>query len=228
MNHILSRKKLLIKILFRFLIIIPFVFSIPFISAGTIAYLEAWVYLGILICSMVMVFFYLLVKSPELLERRMEFQEKEKKQKVITIVYTLIFLFTYILSGLDKRYGWSKVSIIIVALTDITVTLGYIVVFLTFRENRFASRIIKVEKTQKVINTGLYSLIRHPMYLGSILIYVLAPIALGSYWALIPASMLFPLLILRIRDEEKKLTEDLEGYKEYIKKVKYRLIPGIW
>jgi len=138
------------------------------------------------------------------------------------------FLLAFILPGIDKRLGWSNVPITIIVVAEILVFLGYIFVFLVFKENQFASRVIEVEKGQTVIQSGPYRLVRHPMYMGATLMYVASPLALGSYWAIIPAIFIIPIFIARIINEESVLTKELEGYSDYKLKTRYRLIPGIW
>jgi protein-S-isoprenylcysteine O-methyltransferase Ste14 len=158
----------------------------------------------------------------------MKLNEKEVEQKTIIKLSLIPFLLAFILPGIDKRLGWSNVPMGIVAVAEIFVLLGYMIFFLVLKENQFASRVIEVEKGQKVIQTGPYRFVRHPMYLGAIVMYVASPVALGSYWALIPAIFIIPILVARIMNEESVLTKELEGYSEYKLKTKYRLIPGVW
>jgi protein-S-isoprenylcysteine O-methyltransferase Ste14 len=212
----------------RLLIAIPLLLAMFFLPAGTFAYWEAWVYLTILLIPMVLVLIYLLRNDPELLERRMRIREKESKQKVIIKISYLFFLPAFLLPGFDKRFGWSNVPVVVVIVADVLVLLGYGMFFLVLKENRYASRIIEVEQEQKVISSGPYAIVGYPMYLGVLLIYILSPLALGSYWATIPALFIIPLLVARIRNEESVLGRELKGYKEYMQKTKYRLIPGIW
>jgi protein-S-isoprenylcysteine O-methyltransferase Ste14 len=155
-------------------------------------------------------------------------KEKEKRQKLIVKISYLYFLLTFLLPGFDKRFGWSNVPVILVVIADILVLFGYGMFFLVLRENRYASRIIEVEKEQKVISSGPYAIVRHPMYLGILIMYAFSPLALGSYWAIIPAIMIIPILVARIWDEERILMKELDGYQRYMEKTKYRLIPGIW
>lgn len=212
----------------RLLTGIPALLFILFLPAGTFAYWEAWVYLAILLIPMSMVMIYFLKTAPEFLVRRMKLKEKESEQKIIVKLALIPFLLAFILPGIDKRFGWSNVPIFVIVIAEIWVCIGYIFVVLVFKENRYASRIIEVEKGQKVIQSGPYRFVRHPMYLGSILMYIASPLALGSYWAMIPAAFIIPVLIARIINEEKVLTKELEGYSEYKQKTRYRLIPGIW
>lgn len=212
----------------RLIISIPVFLLILFLPAGTFAYWEAWIYLAILLIPMSIVMIYFLKKNPEFLARRMKLKEKEGEQKIIVKLALIPFLFAFILPGIDKRFGWSNVPIFIIVAAEILVCVGYIFVVLVFKENEFASRVIEVVKGQKVIQSGPYRFVRHPMYLGSILMYVASPLALGSYWAIIPALFIIPILVARILNEESVLTKELEGYSEYKQKTKHRLFPGIW
>ena len=207
---------------------IPVLFAILFLPAGTLAYWEAWVYLAILLIPMFLAFRYLLKNSPELLERRMRMREKETAQKRIMGLSYVYFLIAFLLPGFDRRWDWSQVPAIAVIVADVLVVLGYGVFLLVMKENRYASRIIEVEQEQQVISSGPYALVRHPMYLGVSLMYMASPLALGSYWALLPAALIIPILVARILNEEKVLGQELKGYQEYMQKVRFRLIPGLW
>jgi len=212
----------------RLLVVIPVLLAMFFLPAGTFAYWEAWAYLAILFIPMFFVLTYLLKNEPELLERRMRMREKEAKQKLIIKLSYPYFLLAFLLPGFDKRFEWSNVPVVVVIAADILVLLGYGMIFLVFRENRYASRIIEVEQEQKVISSGPYAIVRHPMYLGVSIMYIFSPLALGSYWAMIPSLLIIPLLVVRIRNEESVLVRELKGYQEYLQKTKYRLFPGIW
>jgi protein-S-isoprenylcysteine O-methyltransferase Ste14 len=177
---------------------------------------------------MTFILIYFLKVNPEFLVRRMQFREKEREQSLIVKLTWIPLLLTFLLPGFDVRLGWSKVPTGIVIAADAMVFIGYAFVFLVFRKNNFASRIVEVTENQKVIDSGPYALVRHPMYSGTILMYTLSPLALGSYWAILPALCIIPLLIMRIFNEEKVLARDLPGYTEYMQKVRWRLIPGIW
>lgn len=221
-------RSLIRKIIIRFSLF-PIIFGlIILISAGTFNYWQAYLYLSILMVPMAFVVVYFLKNDPKFLERRTRAKEKEKEQLVIQIVFSLIFLSGFILPGLDKRFGWSDVSSVIVIIADAVIFLGYILVFSVFRQNSYASRIVEVEKDQKIITTGLYSIVRHPMYIGVIVMYVPTPLALGLYWGLIPMATIPLALMFRILNEEKVLRKDLPGYTEYCQKTRYRLIPFIW
>jgi protein-S-isoprenylcysteine O-methyltransferase Ste14 len=199
-----------------------------FVPAGTLLYWEAWVYCAALLIPFLFVVTYLLRKDPELLVRRIRFREEEPDQRRIIGVSRLIFLVAFLIPGLDQRFGWSDVPVAVVLAANALVILGYAFVFLVFRENTFASRIVEIEHSQKVISTGPYSIVRHPMYLGISIMFLATPLALGSYWAL-PVFLIFPLVLTyRIMNEEEVLLRDLPGYREYTQKVRYRLIPSIW
>ncbi|MFA6489584.1 MAG: isoprenylcysteine carboxylmethyltransferase family protein [Candidatus Micrarchaeia archaeon] len=199
-----------------------------FIPAGTLDYWQAWLYLAVIFSMMLFVLFYFLKHDPDFLERRFKMREKEAKQKLFQKASGIVFFVAFLVPGLDRRFGWSNVPFEAVIAAEILGMLGYGLVFLVFRENSYAGRTIRVEKGQKVISTGPYSIIRHPMYLGASALYLATPIALGSYWAFLPFALIAPMLAYRIKNEEEVLCRDLKGYKAYMKKVKFRLVPGIW
>jgi protein-S-isoprenylcysteine O-methyltransferase Ste14 len=220
--------KLRIKLLlFLFLSLICIILML-FLPAGTLKYWHAWLFIATLFIPVLFVMSYFLKHDPELLERRMRFKEKVKEQKIIIKLANLLFFIGFLIPGFDHRYGWSYIPYYVVVISDITILLGYLLIYFVFKENSYTSRIIEVEKKQKLISSGPYSIIRHPMYIGIILIYIAMPLALGSYWALIPIIPIIALIIFRTLNEEKVLCKDLKGYEEYARKVKYRLIPRIW
>ena len=203
-------------------------FLLVIVPAGTFNFWEAYVYFGILLIPMIYILFFFLRNDPVFLERRTRLKEKEKEQKIILVVFNLVFIAGFVIPGLDKRFGWSDVPTGIVLITDLIIFFGYMLIFAVFRQNSHASRIVEVESGQKVITTGLYSIVRHPMYLGVLIMYIPTPVALGSYWGLIPMSGIILGLILRIANEEKVLRQNLNGYNDYCQKTRYRLIPFIW
>jgi protein-S-isoprenylcysteine O-methyltransferase Ste14 len=171
---------------------------------------------------------YFLTRDPGLLARRLQVKEKEREQQVIVKLAGLALLLGFLLPGLDHRYGWSGVPAWACVLADALVFLGYVIVFFVFRENSYTSRIVEVVEGQKVVTTGPYSLVRHPMYAGVVLMYLATPIALGSFWALGFFVPVIVLIVVRALDEERVLVRDLEGYKEYTQMVRYRLVPRVW
>jgi len=223
-----DHKKLIKTVLFRYLLAIVVLGLMFFLPAGTIRYWEAWVYCGILFIPMFFVFIYLIKSNPELLERRMRTQERETPQRLFVKLSILVFFLAFIIPGLDYRFNWSSMPLAVAIIADIIVLAGYFLFFLVLRENEYASRIVEVEKGQKVISTGPYAVVRHPMYVAVLLMYLFSPIALGSFWAIIAFTPLPVLIIFRIYNEEKVLAKELPGYKDYTRKVKYRLIPFVW
>jgi len=220
-----NNRQLLIKVLVRFVLAIIILSLIFFLPAGSIKFWEAWVYMGILFTPMIFVLIYLLKKDPEF---RMKIKEKEKPQKVFVKLSILVFFIAFIIPGFDYRFEWSEVPFVVIIIADLFIFIGYLLFFLVLKENTHASRIIEVEKGQKVISIGPYAIIRHPMYIAVLTMYVLSPLALGSYWAVLAVLPLPVLIILRIENEEKILIDKLPGYREYTQKVRYRLIPYIW
>ncbi len=206
----------------------PMLTAMFFIPAGTWNYWQAWIYMAVLLILMGLVLTYLLKNDPQLLERRMRTKEKEKKQQSIILLSYPVFLAAFLLPGFDRRYGWSSVPLWLVLVAEFIVLAGYLIFFRVLKENRFLSRIVEVDRDQRVIDTGPYAVVRHPMYAGILPLYLFSPLALGSFWALIPAAPLILVIVARILNEEKVLARDLPGYAEYRRRVKYRLIPGIW
>ena len=221
-------KQIARKTYIRFLSGIPVLGLVFFLPAGTINYWEAWVYLIILFVPMFMVMQYLIKNDPALLERRMRMREKAAEQNLIIKISYVYFIVTYLIPGFDKRYGWSDAPLWLVVTAQVIVFLGYLLVTQVFKENSYASRTVEVDEDQKVIDSGPYAVVRHPMYVGVGALYLLSPLALGSTWGLIPSALIIPLLATRIISEEKILAKELKGYSEYQQKVKYRLIPFIW
>lgn len=226
MNAKLSNLKK--KVFIRFVMVLIFMGLMLFLPAGTLYYWHAWIYCSVLFIPASFVVHYFLKKDPELLERRMRMREKEEKQKTIIKIAYFLFLIGFIIPGLDHRYHWSNVPVILVIAANAIVLSGYIFVFLVLRENSYASRVIEVEKGQKAITTGPYALVRHPLYLGVLLMYLFTPLALGSYWALIFFLPTIPLIVIRLLNEEEVLLKELPGYKEYCQKTRYHLVPFVW
>ena len=212
----------------RFTLLFIILGSMFFLPAWTFKYWQAWVYMLILVVPMFFIVRYLYKNDPELLKRRLRMKERQKTQRLIQIVMGPFFLLAFIIPGFDYRWHWSTVPLIVVIISEVLVLLSYLFIGLVFKTNSYASRIVEVEKDQKVITTGPYAIVRHPMYLGVLIMYVFSSLALGSYWALIPMSLIIPILFVRIKVEEKELLQNLPGYKEYLAKTRYRLVPGVW
>jgi protein-S-isoprenylcysteine O-methyltransferase Ste14 len=223
-----ERSVLIRKMIIRFSFVPLFIGICTVLPAGTFKYWQVYLYFSVIIIPMIFVLFYFLKRDPKFLERRTKGTEKVKEQKLIQLINLPVFMAAFIIPGLDRRFGWSDVPVEIIIITNIVILGGYLIIFNVFRQNSYASRIVETDKEQKVITTGLYSTVRHPMYIGVLIMYMPTPLALGSYWGLIPMALLPVALVLRILNEEKFLKENLEGYKEYCLKTKYRLIPYIW
>jgi protein-S-isoprenylcysteine O-methyltransferase Ste14 len=199
-----------------------------FLPAGTFRYWQALVYLAVLFTPLTAFAAYLFLRNPALLERRMRTREVEPEQRRIIAASTVVLLAAFILPGFDRRYGWSSVPVWLVIAADVLVFLSYLMFIWVLRTNEYAARTVEVEQQQRVITTGPYAIVRHPMYLAVTLMYGASPLALGSYWALILAALVPVVLMARILNEEKVLHRDLDGYAEYCRSVRYRLFPGIW
>jgi protein-S-isoprenylcysteine O-methyltransferase Ste14 len=223
-----NKKKLTGTALARFIPGILIISALLFIPAGSIKFWNAWLLIGVLFLPMLFVIFYLVVKDPELLYKRLNTKEKESSQKIVVLITSVIILSGLILSGLDFRFQWSGVPLLLEILSAFIVFSGYIMFFAVIRQNSYASRVVEVQERQKVIDTGLYGIVRHPMYSAAILIFMFMPLLLGSFYALLPL-LVFPFQMSnRIKNEEEILEKGLEGYYEYKKKVRYKIIPLIW
>jgi len=220
--------KLLINALIKFTAGLILVGLLLFLPAWTIRYPGAWLFIGLLFIPMFIMGVVMLIKAPKLLEKRLNNKEKEKTQKGVIALSGLIFPVGFVLSALDFRFSWSEVPTWLVVLASALFLIGYIMYAEVMRENAYLSRTVEVQKDQKVISTGLYGVVRHPMYLATLFMFLPLPLILGSLWGLIPFGIYPIIIVIRIINEEKILTEGLSGYKEYKNKVKYRILPFIW
>lgn len=216
------------KIIIRFSLLPVILGLFILIPSGTFNYWHVYIYIAVLIIPMIFVLFYFLKVDPQFLERRTRAKEKEKQQVIIQTVFSLFLFSGFIISGLDRRFGWSDVPLQIVFGADVIILAGYLIIFSVFRQNSYASRVVEINDNQKIISTGLYAIVRHPMYIGVIVMFFLTPIALGSYWGLLPMATIPIAIVLRILNEEEVLSRELPEYNEYCQKTRYRLIPYIW
>jgi protein-S-isoprenylcysteine O-methyltransferase Ste14 len=216
------------NVLLRVLLLFVFMGLILFLPAGTLAYWQAWVWLTVWFVPVSLVIGYYLKADPALIERRIRIREKEKTQRNIMSIAFLLFIVAFLIPGFDKRYGWSSVPVPVVLIADCLMLGSYLLFVRVLKENRYASRTIEVVEGQRVITTGPYAIVRHPMYVAALGMYLVSPLALGSYWAL-PVCMLYiPVLVVRIVNEEKVLRKELDGYAEYLRMTRFRLIPNVW
>ena len=220
--------KLFISALIKFLIGLLLVGLLIFLPAGTLAYPGGLLFLCLLFIPMLIMGIVMLTRARDLLAKRLDAKEKQAAQKGVQSLAGLVFMAGFVLAGLDFRFGWSDVPLSVVIAASVIFLIGYGLYAEVMRENAYLSRTVKVEEGQTVISTGLYGIVRHPMYLASVLMFLSIPLVMGSWYALIPFAFYPLLMVVRILDEEKLLTAELSGYEEYKRKVKYRMIPFIW
>lgn len=220
--------KLILNALVKYILGFVLVGALLLLPAWTLRYPGAWLFLALLFAPMLLMGIVLAVKAPALLEKRLNNKETERTQKGVIGLSGLMFPIGFVLSALDFRFGWSSVPLWLVTVASVLFVIGYGMYAEVMRENAYLSRTVEVQVGQKVISTGLYGIVRHPMYLATLLMFLPMPLILGSFWGLIPFALYPIVTVIRILNEEKVLTEGLAGYAEYKTKVKYRLLPLIW
>lgn len=221
-------KKLFIQAITKFIFGFIIIALLLFIPAGTLNYWNAWLFIGILFVPMFMVGIILLIKNPDLLCKRLNSRENESEQKVLLVLGGFMFIGGFVFSGLNYRFQWMTLPKWMIVIATIIFLLAYLLYAEVLRENMYLSRIIEVQENQKVIDIGLYGIVRHPMYVSTILLFLSIPLVLGSLVSFL-IFLAYPVIIVkRIRNEEQVLERGLEGYSEYKNKVKYKLIPFIW
>lgn len=220
--------KLLMDALVKFFCGLLMVALLIFLPAGTLAYGGGWLLVGLLFGPMFIAGLVMLRKSPEFLKKRLDGKEKQATQKGVVALSGLMFIAGFVVAGLDYRFGWSNMPVPVTVVASVLFLAAYVLYAEVMRENAYLSRTIKVEEGQKVVDTGLYGIVRHPMYMATLLLFIMIPIVLGSWYALIPFAFYPAIIIARLKDEEELLTKELPGYAEYKQKVKYRILPFIW
>ena len=220
--------KLLINALTKFLCGLLLVGLLIFLPAGTLCYCKGWLLIGLLFGPMLIAGLVMLTKNPDFLAKRLDSKEKQATQKGVVALSGLMFIAGFVVAGLDYRFGWSKVPAIVTMIASILFLLAYVLYAEVMRENAYLSRTVKVEEGQTVVDTGLYGIVRHPMYMATILLFLMIPLVLGSWYGLIVFGFYPAIIIVRLKDEEDLLTRELHGYAEYKRKVKYRIIPFVW
>ena len=220
--------KLLIQASIKFLMGLVVIASLLFIPAGTICYWNGWLFMGVLFIPMLIAGVVLFLKSPTLLKKRLASKESETEQKFVGVLSTIMFVSGFVVSALDFRYGWSNLSRWLVFVAVAVFLVAYGIYAEVMRENVYLSRVIEVQESQKVIDTGLYGIVRHPMYFATLFLFLAIPLILGSVYAFV-IFLIYPIILfVRIKNEESVLEKELPGYIAYTKKVKYRLIPFVW
>ena len=220
--------KLLAEALTKFICGLMLVGVLIFLPAGTVMHTYGWLLMALLFAPMLIAGLAMLHKSPEFLKKRLDAKEKQGTQKGVVAFSGLMFIAGFVVAGLDFRFGWSTMPGWVVIAASALFLTAYALYAEVMRENAYLSRTIKVEEGQRVVDTGMYGLVRHPMYAVTILLFLMIPLLLGSWYALIAFAFYPVVIVVRLMDEEELLTRELSGYAEYKKKVKYRLIPFVW
>ena len=220
--------KLLIEALTKFACGLLLVGLLIFLPAGTLAYTYGWYFIALLFAPMLAVGVLMLIKSPEFLKKRLDAKEKQSAQKGVVALSGLVFVAGFVVAGLDFRFGWSNMPNWVIITASVLFLADYALYAEVMRENAYLSRTVRVEEGQTVVDTGLYGIVRHPMYAVTILLFLMIPFILGSWYALIPFAFYPAIIVVRLKDEEALLTKERPGYEAYKQKVKYRLLPYIW
>ena len=220
--------KLLAEALIKFCCGLLLVGLLLFLPAGMLQYTYGWLLIGLLFGPMLIAGFVMLAKSPELLKKRLDAKERQGTQKGVVALSGLMFIAGFVVAGLDFRFGWSNMPTWVIVTASVLFLIAYALYAEVMRENAYLCRTIKVEEGQTVVDTGMYGIVRHPMYAVTILLFLMIPLVLGSWYALIAFAFYPAIIIVRLKDEEELLTRELTGYAEYKQKVKYRIIPYIW
>ena len=220
--------KLFVNALAKFFCGFLLVGLLIFLPAGTLDFSKGWLLMGLLFGPMFVAGLVMLAKSPVFLEKRLDVKEKRSTQQGVVKLSGLMFIAGFVVAGLDFRFGWSQMPKAVTVAASVLFLLAYLLYAEVMRENAYLSRTIQVEEGQTVVSTGLYGIVRYPMYMATLLLFLVMPLVLGSWWALIPFAFYPAIIISRLKDEEELLTRELAGYEEYKEKVKYRIIPFIW
>jgi protein-S-isoprenylcysteine O-methyltransferase Ste14 len=219
--------KLFVSAIAKFLLGVLLVGVLVFLPAGTLDFTGGIIFMSVLFIPMFIAGIVMMVKSPSLLKKRLDAKEKEREQSMVVKLSGLMFIVGFILAGLDFRFGWIKLPLAVSIAATVVFLIAYVIYAEVLRENAYLSRTIKVEEGQSVVDTGLYGIVRHPMYSATLLLFLSMPLILGSIISFAVFLLYIPIILMRIKYEEKMLTEELKGYKEYKNKVKYKLIPFI-
>lgn len=222
------KTKLFFQAFVKFFAGLIIISSLLFISAGTLAYWQAWLFIAILFIPMFVAGIVMMIKNPSLLRKRLNAKEEQSEQKTVIALSGIMFLAAFITSGLNFRFGWIVLPDFVTYISAAVFLIAYVLYAEVMRENEYLSRTIEVQENHKVVDTGLYGIVRHPMYFTTVLLFLSMPLVLGSVISFAVMLFYFPIIVKRILNEEDVLEKGLSGYSEYKKKVKYRLIPFIW
>jgi len=216
------------RIIARLLVLPAVVYLLLFLPAGTFDFWQVYVYFGVILTLALGAMAYFLKHDPELLERRLRTREKQGTQQAVVFSLLIVVVLGIVMPGLDRRFGWSEVPTVVVLLADAVVAASYLFTALVMKTNSYASRIVEVEEDQRLVRTGPYAVVRHPMYASAAVMFFATPIALGSWWGLLPMAVVPMILVPRILNEEKVLRGGLEGYNDYCDEVRWRILPLVW
>ena len=220
--------KLFVKAITKFLSGLILVGLLLFLPAGTFAYPQGWLLMGILFVPMFIAGLIMMKKSPELLRKRLNVKEEQAEQKAVIALSGLMFLASFIIAGLNFRFGWIRLPLWVSYAAALLFLAGYVLYAEVLRENVWLSRTVEVQENQKVIDTGLYGIVRHPMYMSTLILFLAMPLVLGSVISFVIMLLYIPIIAKRIRNEEQVLENGLEGYTEYRKRIRYKVIPFVW
>ena len=224
----LMRNKLSLQALTKIIMGFVFICVLLFLPAGTVHYWNAWLFMAVLFVPMIILGIVMLFKSPDLLKKRLDAKEKEGEQKWVVALSGIMFMAAFVVAGFNFRFSWHSLPDFVIWISVAMFLLSYLMYVEVIRENAFLSRTIEVQENQKVIDTGLYGIVRHPMYSATIILFLSIPLILGSLISFFIMLAYIPIIAIRINNEEQILEEGLKGYKEYKQKVRYKLIPFIW
>ena len=220
--------KLFVKAITKFMSGLILVGLLLFLPAGTFAYPQGWLLIGILFVPMFIAGLIMMKKSPELLRKRLNVKEEQAEQKTVILLSGLMFLASFIIAGLNFRFGWIRLPLWVSYAAALLFLAGYVLYAEVLRENVWLSRTVEVQENQKVIDTGLYGIVRHPMYMSTLILFLAMPLVLGSVISFVIMLLYIPIIAKRIRNEEQVLENGLEGYTEYRKRIRYKVIPFVW
>ena len=220
--------KLFVKAITKFMSGLILVGLLLFLPAGTFAYPQGWLLIGILFVPMFIAGLIMMKKSPELLRKRLNVKEEQAEQKTVILLSGLMFLASFIIAGLNFRFGWIRLPLWVSYAAALLFLAGYVLYPEVLRENVWLSRTVEVQENQKVIDTGLYGIVRHPMYMSTLILFLAMPLVLGSVISFVIMLLYIPIIAKRIRNEEQVLENGLEGYTEYRKRIRYKVIPFVW